>query len=326
VPILIIIGFGVAIGVPKAGTGRRIGWPRLLALLLAINEVLNCEKKYLHKMDNNQLSIETASVNALAVLPSVLASKMGVSVDLVLAVSAAVSKNTIRVDVTQSGERALIALSAELEFCVKSFTSCPKTDDFVFDECVEFVIERFGFLNISEIRQAFRRAAAGELGVSLDAYYGTFTVGMLGKVLSAYVEEVRNAVVAEVVQAEKRVEFAQAKALASSNHDFDAWGRRRLEYLCGKEDLSANDCTIFDFEFFCAGRLTFTQDEKRLLWSNAYGLALGDYQNRAARGDYSARCVLRDPLKDAGFNLSRINWYKRLLVIAWVSIQKSVHQ
>lgn len=266
-----------------------------------------------------QTSISLVSPSAHLIPLAALATKLGVSEASVCAVAdAVVGSKTIRWAMSESPDKSVLALTLELQQCATQYTGCPKTDELVFDECVEFVITRFGFLNIMEIRSAFRLAASGELGeVKLEAYYGTFTVGMLGRVLSAY-KEYRERLVEGVRLAEKRVEYDDAKVLKSTNWDSDAWLKSRRKRLFSDEGLSAADCTVYDFAIFEAEILAaLSVEEKEPLWKDAWALALADYQDRAARGHYSARMVLREPVKDEGFRSVRIAWYRRLLVVAW---------
>lgn len=55
-------------------------------------------------------------------------------------------------------------------------------------ECTDFVLERFSFIGVEEIKQAFRLAASGENDVDLNTYHGKFNVNLLGKVLISYKE------------------------------------------------------------------------------------------------------------------------------------------
>lgn len=221
--------------------------------------------------------------------------------------------------------KSIPALVLELSQCAQQYTGCVKTDELVFDECVEFTTTRFGWLNIMEIRSAFRLAAAGELGeINLQAYYGTFTVAMLGKVLAAY-KEYRERVTAEIRLAEKEAEIEQAQVFKSEKWDSEAWKQDRLEMLLSMENLSADYCTVYDFQCFVEPHLSdMSDDEKRVDWKDAWALTVADFQDMAGRGNYSARKVLQNPANDEGFKLGRLNWYKRLLVKRWIESQKQL--
>lgn len=234
-------------------------------------------------------------------------------------VRAVVDKETIRANMPASVPLLLL----EFRQCAQQYTGCVKTDELVFDECAEFIVTRFGHLNIQEIRQAFRLAAAGELGdVKLDAYFGTFTVGMLGKVLAAY-KDYRDRVTKEILAAESEHEYAETLELASKNHDREEWIRNQREKLIANESLAAQQCTVYDFQCFEAEiMVALTDDEKKPLWADAWRLTICEYQDRLSRNDYSAKKVLQNPSADKGFQENRLNWYKRLLVVAWAAKQR----
>ena len=80
----------------------------------------------------------------------------------------------------------ITALQLEVEHCAATYCAAPNTLTDTMDECVLFVIDQFGFLCPSEIRQAFRLAAAGKIEANLNAYNGAFSVRILGEVLSSY--------------------------------------------------------------------------------------------------------------------------------------------
>ena len=80
----------------------------------------------------------------------------------------------------------ITALQLEVKHCAATYCAAPNTLTDTMDECVLFAIAHFGFLCPSEIRQAFRLAAAGKIEADLNAYNGAFSVRILGEVLSAY--------------------------------------------------------------------------------------------------------------------------------------------
>jgi len=95
---------------------------------------------------------------------------------------------SIRRQIAQHGnEVALTALSDELTFCATYYSGARGVSDDLVAEAIESTVSRFGDLGVSEIREAFRLASAGELGdVDMKAYYGQFTIVILGAVLNAY--------------------------------------------------------------------------------------------------------------------------------------------
>lgn len=233
----------------------------------------------------------------------------------------------IRAMLVENEAHAIVLLAAELQVCAKQYTGCVKTDDMVFDECVEFVIERFGGLHIDEIRHAFRLAAAGELGeVSLDAYFGTFTVAMLGKVLIAY-EEYRKKIVKAVMEAERKAAFADAEVLRSARWSDEEWAKGRMAFFMSGKDLSVDDVSVADFKYFVDGKVDIPESEKREDWRKAWDLSIADVQASIGRGEVGMSVLLnkvRDGGHDEGFRDKRIMYYRRLLVLRWAKTIQSV--
>lgn len=223
--------------------------------------------------------------------------------------------------------QAIGYLAAELQVCARQYTGCVKTDDMVFDECVEFVIERFGGLHIDEIRHAFRLAAAGELGeVKLDAYFGTFTVVMLGKVLIAY-DEYRKKIVKDVMEADRKAGFAKAQVLKSTNWNSEEWAKERLVHFNQVDPVTIDDVSVADFLHFVEPVVKdIPEDEKRADWEKARDFSIADLQAAIGRGEVGMSALLRKVQSggsDEGFRDKRLNYYKRLLVLRWIESLKT---
>lgn len=80
------------------------------------------------------------------------------------------------------------AVQLEIEDCATAYCAAPNTESETITESVRFILTQFGHLNISEIRESFRLAAAGKIEVNLNAYHGLFSVRILGDVLNAYAD------------------------------------------------------------------------------------------------------------------------------------------
>ena len=279
-----------------------------------------------------QYSIQPASPEVSSALPSAVAARTGSSKELVSLVSQAVLEQIrIRTMLVENEGHALGLLAAELQTCAIQYTGCVKTNDLVFDECVEFIIERFAGLHIDEIRHAFRLAASGELGeIKLEAYFGTFTVAMLGKVLTAY-DHYRKKIVADVMEANRKVGFAKMQVLKSTNWNSEDWAQGRLDFFQTKEELTIDDVSAADFFYFVENKVELPEPEKRLDWQQAWNLAILDVQKAIGRGEVGAAALLRKVQtggQDEGFRDKRINYYRRLLTLRWIESQKNltVHQ
>ena len=265
-----------------------------------------------------------------------MVAKTGVSSAVADCVAKSVAGVTIRAGFEQDAEMLSTALLAELEACAKQYTGCPRTDDMTFDECLEFVITQFGGLNIGEIRLAFRLAASKQIDVSLEAYFGTFTVAMLGRVLAAY-QDYRAEAVTKVRQIENEVEFVgisdQRRAM-----DLEAWEENRIKTLMLLHEPTIDNVTVYDYEFLTRrGEIKLTDEQKkamfqrrfeqacREMWRDVDGQSafkkkqVADEVAAAAQGKYSER--LQTKMQVAG---------RRLAVLDWISERKNsnltVHQ
>ena len=237
-------------------------------------------------------------------------------------VSAVVAGDTIRRAVTENSALTLTALTVELEGCARDYTGCANTPEGTFDECVEFVMTRFGWLNIKELREAFRLAAAGELGnVSLAAYHGLFTVGILGNVLAAY-KEYRDRISAEVAKAEKEVVYTEVQVLQSTNWDSAGWSERRLKTLLELEEPHHRHFTAYDYDHFTTtGQMPISDEAKLAAWKDAYPIAHAEVVAGALSGNQSLRFFLEKinaGKPDEGFKAKRMVIAKQLLVFRWI--------
>lgn len=104
---------------------------------------------------------------------------------LVKAASNGITINSLR---NADALRCSAVLQLEIEDCAAAYCAAPNTEGETIVEAVRFALSQFGHLNIGEVREAFRLAAAGKIEVDLNAYHGLFSVRILGSVLSAYAD------------------------------------------------------------------------------------------------------------------------------------------
>lgn len=274
-----------------------------------------------HQQHPVQVSlIETPSLTALPESLLNLASSTGAAPELVRAVAASVSGNTLRSSLRTDKAATVVFLCAELEFCARTYSGCVNTSDDTFREMVGFVLDRFGSYNAGEIREAFRLAAARELDVDMKAYHGIFTVDTLGAVLGAY-RDYRGRLVTAVLTAERE---AEAKAYADRRaEEFDSagWSTRRLDHLKTVAPFGVEDCTAYDYEHFSGnGKLQVTQEQKEQAWKDAFQAVWSQCATQAMH-DYSIRRVLervQSGQGDESFKNKRTVYAKRLLVYRWI--------
>lgn len=142
----------------------------------------------------------------------------------------------IRRDVQMS-----FGVKLEIEFSAATYCGAPNTLPETIKEGVRFITDQFGHLNLPEIREAFRLAAAGKIEAELSAFYGLFTIQLLGKVLAVY-DDYRTAIFREVraqrivaqdaAENEQRAEMLKEKfgtiadqfaALQAKNDKYSRW-------------------------------------------------------------------------------------------------------
>lgn len=217
--------------------------------------------------------------------------------------------------------KVILSLAAEIQYCVTTYCGAVKTDEVVFDEAIEFVMQRFGHLGVGEIREAFGLAAAGELGdLDMRSYFGAFTVVSLGVILRAYVEY-RARIVKELRRREVLMLAAERERNQAVTWNTAAWEADRRETLLGLESLDIEYVTAYDYEWLTRrGDLVCTDQDKRKAWDSARGLVLSDYEALALnnRGFRVALQRVRDGGEDEGFKARQIATAKRWLVLQWI--------
>ena len=78
-------------------------------------------------------------------------------------------------------------------------------------EATRFIYSKFSSLGLEEIREAFSMAAANYFdGVDMKAYFGTFTISMLGDILAAFTKY-RNKIVNELIDSQDKAARKEAE-------------------------------------------------------------------------------------------------------------------
>lgn len=93
-----------------------------------------------------------------------------------------------------------------------------KTEAMLYQKGAQFIIDNFSWISVPEIDQAFGLASAKRINIDLTAYYGTFSLDLIGSLLRAY-QKYRNRVLAEVQKQinEKAKQEKEAEDLAMKN-------------------------------------------------------------------------------------------------------------
>lgn len=81
--------------------------------------------------------------------------------------------------------------------------------DLIWKECTRLVYEKFPFLSVIELKEAYRQWSTGEIEVKgAEMYGGEFNVGQLGKILGAYCDR-RKKVLGAFLRAKEDIQDQQ---------------------------------------------------------------------------------------------------------------------
>lgn len=258
-------------------------------------------------------------------LPTSLATAAGTSKKQAELVWLATNGNTIARMMRESAKAGIATISLELEACAKTYVACPNTDESAFDEIIEFVADKFGGLNVAEIREAFRLVAAKEIDVDLRAWYGQFTVMMMGEVLTAYMEwrERLQRLVLEKLAADRA---AKREAERLANHDPTEWETRRAAWLLELSQPTINQVTSYDFQWLeRSGKMELTREERWDLFEAAFEPTieqlLTENENESPFRKSEIRRQIthaRNGHPDTGFCARQRANAQRLAVVNWI--------
>jgi len=218
---------------------------------------------------------------------------------------------------------ATVSLIDELTYCATNFSGARDVPDDMLDEAAEFVSTRFGQLAVVEIREAFRLAAAGEIGdVDMKAYYGQFTIVILGAVLSAYLVY-RTRITAGIKRAEAEAEAEAAAATRREQWDETEWATSRLQtlkQLAFEDGLTMDD--VGEIDYTTLERLgMYTPDpvKKLAAWERSDSAVRSEIAT-AAMSDISMRTMLQHLTTSfvKEFQAKRVGWCRRRLLVDWV--------
>lgn len=258
-------------------------------------------------------------------LPTSLAAAAGTSKKQAELVWLASNGNTIARMMRESAKAGVATISLELEACAKTYVACPNTDDEAFDEIIEFVAAKFGGLNVSEIREAFRLVAAKQIDVDLKAWYGQFTVMMMGEVLTAYMDwrERLQRLVLEKMAAERA---AKRGAERAANNDSGAWESRRQAYLLQLSQPTIEQVTSYDFQWLERNdQINLTRDQRWDLFESAFEPTINQLISENENASHFRKSEVRQQIAharngeaDAGFCARQRANAQRLAVVNWI--------
>jgi len=202
-------------------------------------------------------------------------------------------------------------LLAELPIIARNYGASKELDPAVYVECIRIVNEKFSFLSIEDIKEAYRQFASGEIKTPAgEMYYGAFNALNLGRVLGQYNENRKKIVAAYLrLKNEKeeqrkkeyikktKIEAFESEFTAMIQHgkdDFIEW-QQVPEFwytACIKRDLLILDSKTAKQIFEKAEQLAEiekTEENKDLQQKRLKGLIVSSVINKDIRSKVIAR-------------------------------------
>lgn len=178
--------------------------------------------------------------------------------------------------------KLIAAVQLEVEHCAATYCGAPNTPANTMTECVRFVLSQFGHLCPAEIREAFRLTAAHEIGASLNAYNGVFSVRILGDVLSAY-EDYRTLTFRRVraQESERQAEQKEKERAEELKKEFGDFSDMLSRVMQRNPYQTFSDIPkIFALAVFERKLINVPHDEKGPAWIQAKHLAVSRISGR----------------------------------------------
>lgn len=142
----------------------------------------------------------------------------------------------------------------------------------VVPECVALMTHKFAHLSITEIREAFRLAAIGDIDVNLTAYNGVASVYVFGQVMSKY-DDIRRPVASKLKMLSNNEEHIKEEENRIKKEAFSRqvlqWYNDNLESR-GKDIKSYEDIPFYYYDTLADdGVLVADNDTKKLYLEKA---------------------------------------------------------
>ncbi len=204
-------------------------------------------------------------------------------------------------------------------------------------ESVRLVHKHYSTLGVVEIREAFSMAAANHFdGVNMTAYFGTFTVSMLGDILSAYIK-FRNPIIAEAwkIVTEEVLKSKEASEKDQKNQEarqkiFDQIELAIIAVQSGEDPVweTWHDVPVHFAEIAVEqGWIEVSSEFKKQVWERSKQLALNEISSAA--NDVSnfseakkARLKMREIIETNAVPEPAKRIYSKLLIFEYVQIHK----
>jgi len=212
-------------------------------------------------------------------------------------------------------------LHVELPIVAQQYGAREVITTHVLKECIRLVLERFKFLGLSEIREAYRLKASGELQApGAEMWGGTFNADQLGKVLSAYRQHRRQIVAAYLHEKELEQEKAKAR---KRREDFN----RRFPEMIEKARQEITDWRdVPEFWYEAAmrrGWIEFEPGEANRIFAEAKELARMEFEDEISTAPVTQKAALQAAILGHGADLDfrakvyarKISVFRKILIL-----------
>lgn len=204
------------------------------------------------------------------------------------------------------------AVAAALMQLAKDYGNRHEIEPEVMKEAVRLVQQKFGWLGVDEIREAYRQHAAGEIKTKAgEMYGGEFNARQVGAILEAYNEK-RKKIVADYIN-ERTAQIEKVKAerkRAKQKEEFEANLMNSLRAARAKQLPVSSVPEFWHDSLLSRGVLNYTKQEKKDAWEDAACIMkqhkVSKVQKAIMGEDEQAR---------------RIAWAKKILVYRKLIIQ-----
>ena len=171
-----------------------------------------------------------------------------------------------------------------VDIAKKYFNASVEISNTAFIEVVDIIFQKFSTLSANELGEAFRMAAAGELGeVNFAAYGGVFTVPNFTDILTKFTKKRQEVAMAiyranqdleEKVKADELVKQKADEYLAMLVHRHETEQNGNHDYKTYNDVPHYYGKTLLE-----QGLISFTADEKRNIWERAKKAAIQEYKD-----------------------------------------------
>jgi len=213
-----------------------------------------------------------------------------------------------------------------------NFSNPPDQDEQrTLDASSKFILNKFPMLHMKELEEAFSMCMSGKLGnLNIEAYYGKFTIQMLGKVVRAYINH-RSSFLVKLNQVQQQeLETSNEGIKEQKNQEAKEYVLKEYKDLKTKFEASG-DMEILESSIYPywgkilveSQIINFTHDQKKEIVEEAKSLTMKGINAKMNEStNPNERRSLRSLLQDAGAEIKNDDFerkwtarYAKLIVI-----------